>query len=168
MPLAYIALGSNLGDRLGQIRRALDLLRHEGRAQVLRSSPVYHNRAVGMGEAASDFLNAVVEVETALEPQKLLDLCLDVERQLGRTRSKDGWIPRTIDLDILFYEGISLNEEHLVLPHPRIAERDFVAVPLADLVPELEVGNRRVEEIAQCLTSGDLKLYPEASGLLHC
>lgn len=162
MPLAYIALGSNLGDRMGQLRRALDLLEQGERLHVRRTSPVYQNRAVGMGKAADDFLNAVVEVSTGMEPLKLLDACLDVERRLGRTRSREGWRPRTIDLDLLFYEGATLVEERLVLPHPRIAERDFVAMPLADLAPDLQIEGRRAREIVQDLSKNELTRFSES------
>lgn len=159
MPLAYVALGSNLGDRIGQMRRALDLLERGGRLRVRRTSPVYQNRAVGMGEGADDFLNAVVEVSTELEPLALLDACLEAEQQLGRTRSREGWRPRTIDLDLLFYQGAAIREERLTLPHPRIAERDFVAVPLADLAPDLKISGRSASEIVQDLPKNELTLY---------
>lgn len=161
MPLAYIALGSNLGDRMGQMRRALDLLQEHDDIDVLRASPVYQNRAVGMGEEAEDFLNAVAEINCQLEPLELLDLCLEVEEQLGRTRSGEGWRPRTIDLDILYFEDVVVDDELLSLPHPRITERDFVAVPLADLAPELILNYRSVSEIVASLAQNELKLYPE-------
>ena len=159
--IAYIALGSNLGDRLGQMRRALELLEADYDFTVLRASRVYQNRAVGMGEAAGDFLNAVAELRSGLEPLELLDACLEVEQQLGRTRSEEGWLPRTIDLDLLVFEGVSLEHERLTLPHPRIAERDFVAVPFAELAPELELGGRSVREMVEALPENDLELYPE-------
>lgn len=159
MPLAYIALGSNLGDRMGQMRRALELLENDAAIRVLRASPVYQNRAVGMGEGADDFLNAVVEVSSTLQPLDLLDACLDVEQQLGRNRSAAGWAPRTIDLDLLVYTGVTLQGAHLTLPHPRIAERDFVAIPLADLAPQLDIAGRSAGEVAQCLTHNELTLY---------
>ncbi|PXA04689.1 2-amino-4-hydroxy-6-hydroxymethyldihydropteridine diphosphokinase [Coraliomargarita sinensis] len=162
MPLAYIALGSNLGDRMWQMRRALELLELGDRVHVLRASPVYQNRAVGMGEDADDFLNAVVEVSSTLEPLTLLDTCLEVEEQLGRTRSEEGWAPRTIDLDILFYEGVSFENERLTLPHPRIAERDFVAVPLADLAPHLEINGSMASRIIEGLPQNEMKPYPES------
>lgn len=161
MPLVYIALGSNLGDRIGQMRQALERLQDGKRLHVLRASPVYQNRAVGMGEAADDFLNAVVEVSSTLEPLELLDACLHVEQQLGRSRSGEGWAPRTIDLDLLVYVGVTLQEERLTLPHPRIAERDFVVVPLADLAPELDIYGRSARELAQSLAQNELALYPE-------
>lgn len=161
MPLAYIALGSNLGDRIRQMREALKRLRETGHVRVLQASPVYQNRAVGMGEAADDFLNAVVEVSTTLAPLALLEACLDVEQQLGRNRTREGWAPRTIDLDLLVYQGTSLQEERLTLPHPRIAERDFVAVPLADLAPELDINSRSAREVVQGLPKNELTLYSE-------
>jgi len=159
VPLAYIALGSNLGDQLGQMREALERLQQDGEVRVLHASSVYQNRAVGMGDEADDFLNAVAEVSTVLEPLELLELCLSVEQQLGRTRSTEGWASRTIDLDVLFYEGAEIESQRLTLPHPRIKERDFVAVPLAELAPELEIDGRRLSEIAEKLRSDELSIY---------
>jgi len=161
VPLAYIALGSNLGDRMVQMRQALQRLEATGRVQLLRASPVYQNRAVGMGAAAEDFLNAVVEVRTALEPLALLDACLKVEQQLGRDRSGSGWAPRTIDLDLLAYAGVRLESVRLTLPHPRIAERDFVLVPLADLAPELKIDGLSLAELVVKLSKQELTVYPE-------
>ena len=161
MPLAYIGLGSNLGDRIGQMRRAVDLLQQLGGMRVVRASPIYQNRAVGMGETAADFLNAVVEVSSDLEPMALLEACLAVEERLGRHREVGGWVPRTIDLDLLAYGSTSLQQSRLTLPHPRIAERDFVAVPLADLAPELQIGDRTAAEIAQGLRHDELSPYHE-------
>lgn len=155
MPLVYLALGSNLGDRLGNLRAALERLEVDGAVSLLRASPVYENRAVGMGEAA-DFLNAVVELETSLAPEALLDRCLEVEHQLGRER-KGGWAPRTIDLDLVAYEGVVCETERLTLPHPRIAERDFVAVPLRDLAPDLQIGATTVATLAARLPAHELR-----------
>jgi len=161
VPLVYIALGSNLGDRMGQMRRALKLLQDQGAARLLRASPIYQNRAVGMKEDAEDFLNAVAEVKTVLQPMELLDACLAVEEQLGRTRSEGGWSPRTIDLDLLIYEGVRLEEGRLVLPHPRIAERDFVAVPLADLVPTLKIDGLSMGQIVARISKNALTACSE-------
>lgn len=160
MNVAYIALGSNLGDRLGHLRAAVERLEASGRVGCLRASPVYQNRAVGMGDA-DDFLNAVIEVESCLEPLALLELCLAVENELGRVRS-GVWAPRTIDLDLLWYAGLDMDTERLQLPHPRIRERDFVAQPLADLVPELRVFGVTVAEILAALPSIDLELMSES------
>ena len=138
MPLttAYLALGSNVGERLEQMRFALKLLGAEGVA-IVAASPVYQNRAIGMGDA-DPFLNAVVEVQTELGPEALLDVCLAVENKLGRVRT-GGWSPRTIDIDVLIFGQTDIDTERLQLPHPRIAERDFVLRPLADIAPELQL-----------------------------
>ena len=138
------------------MRQALELLQKTGCVSVLRASPVYKNRAVGMAEGADDFLNAVVEVSTDLKPLELLDVCLDVEQQLGRVRSVEGWAPRTIDLDLLYYEGAKMDDARLTLPHPRISERDFVAVPLADLAPNLEIEGRSIQKIVEGLVQNEL------------
>ncbi|MFP4157149.1 MAG: 2-amino-4-hydroxy-6-hydroxymethyldihydropteridine diphosphokinase [Opitutales bacterium] len=158
MPLVYLALGSNLGDRLANMRAALAHLGRCHAIRLLRASPVYENRAIGMGQA-DDFLNAVAELETSLEPEKLLDLCLEVERQLGRER-RGGWAPRTIDLDLIDYEGVACQTQRLNLPHPRLAERDFVAVPLCDLAPELLVAGVSVIDIVRQLDARGLRLTP--------
>lgn len=138
MPLttAYLALGSNVGERLEQMRSALKLLGAEG-VVIVTASPVYQNRAIGMGDA-DPFLNAVVEVQTELGPEALLDACLAVENKLGRVRT-GGWSPRTIDIDVLIFGQTDIDTERLQLPHPRIAERDFVLRPLADIAPELQL-----------------------------
>ena len=136
MPLttAYLALGSNVGERLEQMRSALKLLGAEG-VVIVTASPVYQNRAIGMGDA-DPFLNAVVEVQMELGPEALLDVCLAVENKLGRVRT-GGWSPRTIDIDVLIFGQTDIDTERLQLPHPRIAERDFVLRPLADIAPDL-------------------------------
>ena len=138
MPLttAYLALGSNVGERLEQMRSALKLLGAEG-VVIVTASPVYQNRAIGMGDA-DPFLNAVVEVQTELGPEALLDVCLAVENKLGRVRT-GGWSPRTIDIDVLIFGQTDIDTERLQLPHPRIAERDFVLRPLVDIAPELQL-----------------------------
>ena len=104
---------------------------------IVTASPVYQNRAIGMGDA-DPFLNAVVEVQTELGPEALLDVCLAVENKLGRVRT-GGWSPRTIDIDVLIFGQTDIDTERLQLPHPRIAERDFVLRPLADIAPELQL-----------------------------
>ncbi|MGC6424525.1 MAG: 2-amino-4-hydroxy-6-hydroxymethyldihydropteridine diphosphokinase [Lentimonas sp.] len=159
MPLAYLALGSNLGDRLGQMRSALNLLEQDYPLRVVGCSVVYQNRAIGMGEA-DDFLNAVVSIKTELDPELLLDACLTVENQLGRLRTGE-WAPRTIDLDVLAYGDIKLETERLQLPHPRIAERDFVAKPLMDIAPNVVVCGKTVAELVAALPAIDLELWHE-------
>ena len=159
MPLvrAYIALGSNLGDRLGQMQSALKALAADDRLKVLQISPVYENCAVGMGEA-NDFLNAMVGVETSMARLALLDYCLEVESQLGRV-SKGEWAPRSIDLDIIAYGDEIIEHERLKVPHPRIAERDFVVHPLCAIAPNLEILGQSIAHLAASLPMDRLKLY---------
>ena len=157
----YIALGSNVGQRLEQMRLALELLKSEG-LFILKTSPIYKNRAVGMGNA-DFFFNAVIKGQTTLEPEDLLKVCLSVETQLGRVR-KFAWSPRTIDLDILLYGELFLETNHLILPHPRIAERDFVLKPLLDVAPDLMLRGQSIRSLFNQLPNVELsrvshKLY---------
>ena len=156
MPLttSYLALGSNVGERLEQMRSALKLLGAAG-VTIVTESPVYQNRAIGMGEA-DPFLNAVVEVQTELGPEGLLDVCLAVENKLGRVRT-GGWSPRTIDIDVLIFGKRSIDTERLQLPHPRIAERDFVLQPLADIAPELELFGQPIKALLERLPLVELE-----------
>ena len=160
MPLAtaYLALGSNLGQRLEQMRSALRLL-EAGGVRVRAVSHVYQNRAIGMVDA-DPFLNAVVQMETTLEPELLLDLCLKVETQLGRVRTA-GWSPRTIDIDVLIYGEAHVETERLQVPHPRIAERDFVLQPLVDIQPDLKLFGRTVRELLEALPVVELEQVSE-------
>ena len=160
MPLAtaYLALGSNLGQRLDQMRSALRLL-EAGGVRVRAVSHVYQNRAIGMVDA-DPFLNAVVQMETTLEPELLLDLCLKVETQLGRVRTA-GWSPRTIDIDVLVYGEAHVETERLQVPHPRIAERDFVLQPLVDIQPDLKLFGRTVRELLEAMPVVELEQVSE-------
>jgi len=129
---AYLALGSNLGDRLSLLRAAVEALA-EPRLRVVAKSGVFETDAVAP-EPQSPYLNAVVRVETTLAPRALLDRCLAVEQALGRVRPGDRHAaPRTIDLDLLLHGGAIIDEPGLTVPHPRLAERPFVRVPLAEV-----------------------------------
>lgn len=129
----YLSLGSNLGDRRGYLRRAIDALPPPVR--VLRLSPLYETAPWGYLEQ-DDFLNIVVEAETVLQPLELLEHLKSIEALLGRT-TNFRFGPREIDLDILFYDDLILAGDRLTIPHPRLHERAFALVPLADLAPEL-------------------------------
>ncbi|MCP4140971.1 MAG: 2-amino-4-hydroxy-6-hydroxymethyldihydropteridine diphosphokinase [Chloroflexi bacterium] len=134
MSIIYIALGTNLGDRAENLRSAIDSLSPELR--VTQESTVYETPPWGYEDQPA-FLNMVIEAETSLEPRALLDFLKKRESDLGRVKNfRNG--PRQIDLDILFYDDLVLNEEMLIIPHPRLHERAFVLVPLADLIPEFE------------------------------
>jgi 2-amino-4-hydroxy-6-hydroxymethyldihydropteridine diphosphokinase len=130
----YIALGSNQGDRLSNLQAAIQALPPSVR--VLAQSPVYETTPWGYIDQP-DFLNQVVVAETGLSPQQLLDYIKSIEAGLGRV-ANFRYGPRPIDLDILLYDDLVLETPELTIPHPRLAERAFVLVPLADLAPDLQ------------------------------
>lgn len=129
----YIALGSNLGDREGNLRRALELLREQG-IRPVRVAPFVETKPYGVTDQP-DFLNTVAAVETDLEPLDLLHALLVMERQMGRVRLRH-WGERNIDLDLLLYDDRCLDTAELVLPHRDMQNRDFVLQPLAALAPD--------------------------------
>lgn len=131
----YIGLGSNLGDREAQVRLALDDLARMPSSHLVRASSLYDSEPVGDVEQPN-FLNAVAEVETELTARQLLWNLQLIERRLGRTRTRR-WGPRTIDLDLLLYGRLILDEPELQVPHPELTRRAFVLVPLVELDPLL-------------------------------
>ena len=148
MTLAYVGLGSNLGDRETLIRRAAELL------GARRLSTIVETEPWGLVDQPA-FLNAVAEVETPCTARELLDELLDVERHLGRERIGPRWGPRTIDLDLLTFGDLQLDEPGLVVPHPYLHERRFVLEPLAELAPALEIpGRGTVSALLAGLQSG--------------
>jgi 2-amino-4-hydroxy-6-hydroxymethyldihydropteridine diphosphokinase len=132
---AFLGLGSNVGDRMANLRRAVGLLDGNHGIAVVRTSSVYETDPVGPPQP--DYLNAVVEVRTTLTARGVLDAGLAVERELGRVRDVR-WGPRTIDVDLLRYGDAHIDEPGLVVPHPRIHERAFVLIPLRELDPSTE------------------------------
>lgn len=148
MSEALVGLGSNLGDRLAVLRSAVAALRAEPGIAVLACSGVYLSPPLG-GRAQGDFLNAVVLMETDLAPRALLDRLLALEAAHGRER-RVRWGARTLDLDILWMAGVTVDEPGLTVPHPGLAERAFVLRPLAELRPELRLADgRTVAEAAE-------------------
>ena len=142
---AYLALGSNLGDRLETLRRAAALLDAVDGIDVVRSSRVYETEPVGPPQPA--YLNAVLEISTTLEPRAVLEAALGVEAELGRVRD-ERWGPRTLDVDVLLYDEREIDEPDLVVPHPRMHERGFVLVPLGELVTDpMLPGGRRLSTL---------------------
>lgn len=141
MPLVYVGLGSNLGDREGTIRQALERLEADGRIEVLAVSSLRETDPVGYLDQPR-FLNGAAALRTELPARALLERLQDVERELGRDRSGPRFGPRTIDLDLLLYGGETVDEPGLEIPHPRLAERRFVLEPLAELNGSLEVPGR--------------------------
>lgn len=135
MSCAYLALGSNLGDRLGHLQAAVDALVGADGVEVVGISRVYETAPVG-GPAQDAFLNAVVAARTTLDPYALLALAQALERDAERVRV-ERWGPRTLDVDVLLYDELQLDDPELTIPHPRMRERGFVLAPLRDVAPAL-------------------------------
>jgi 2-amino-4-hydroxy-6-hydroxymethyldihydropteridine diphosphokinase len=135
---AFLGLGSNLGDRWAHLRRAVDQLRAGNRAPVTAVSRVYETSPVGGPPGQGPYLNVVVElaVPPAADPYRLLEECRRLEAAAGRVRTAR-WGPRTLDADVLWVDGVALNDPELTVPHPRWRERRFVLAPLAELAPDL-------------------------------
>jgi len=136
MATAYLALGSNLGDRRANLEAALAALRANTAVRVLAVSGFIETEPVGGPPGQGAYLNGAAAVETDLEPHALLTECKRIEKSLGR-REGPRWGPRIVDLDILFYGAIVLDAPDLTLPHPRLRERRFVLEPLAEIAPDL-------------------------------
>ncbi|MTW86541.1 2-amino-4-hydroxy-6-hydroxymethyldihydropteridine diphosphokinase [Virgibacillus dakarensis] len=131
----YIALGSNIEPRKQYLLEAISLLDAHEAIMITQKSAIYQTAPVGYTEQA-DFLNMVVELNTSLSPMELLDVCQSIERKLGRKR-EIRFGPRTIDLDILLYHDENKKTDRLIIPHPRMHERAFVLIPLAEIAPDL-------------------------------
>ena len=131
---AYIALGSNLGDKEENLRRALELLEEHG-VEVVKVSSFICTEPYGVTDQPQ-FLNAVCQVRTSLEPLALLHTLLGIEQEMGRVRLRH-WGERNIDLDLLLYEDVVMDTPELKLPHPDMQNRDFVLLPLFEIAPEL-------------------------------
>lgn len=132
MAVAYLLLGSNIGDKEENIKEALLLLREKG-IQIKKVSSLYLSAPWGY-EQQEDFLNLAVEVETNLPPRDLLAELKEIERRMGR-KETFRWGPRKIDIDILLYEDLEVKEVDLVIPHPRLRERLFALLPLQEIAP---------------------------------
>ena len=145
---AYIALGANLGDRSGNIARALALLDATSGIAVTKTSSLLENPAIGGPPDSPAFLNAVAEVDTSLSPRQLLARLLEIEQQLGRQR-RAKWDPRLIDLDLILYGDQIVDEPDLKIPHPLMHRRRFVLEPLAEIAPHVvhPILKRRIDEM---------------------
>jgi 2-amino-4-hydroxy-6-hydroxymethyldihydropteridine diphosphokinase len=163
--LAYIGLGSNLGDRLFYLREAVRLLAQDPDIRGVNPSRVYETAPVG-GPPQGKFLNAVCALETTLSPLLLLHRLQTIERLLGRVR-REYWGPRTGDLDLLLYGRVRMKTPRLILPHPRLLTRSFVLVPLAEIAPDLIVPGteKRVTELCRALGATE-EPYKDNDGVL--
>lgn len=133
---AFIALGSNLGDRRGNIGKAIEELRNSRMVEVVKVSKLYETDPAG-GPVQDKFLDGAVEIRTQLTPHELLVLLKITEKKVGRTPSKVRWGPREIDLDILLYGDVVMNEPDLTIPHPQLHLRRFMIEPLAEIAPDV-------------------------------
>jgi 2-amino-4-hydroxy-6-hydroxymethyldihydropteridine diphosphokinase len=148
--IAYLSLGSNLGDRRRNLERAVQRLGGLSGIRIGKVSPTYRTAPMGVREQPG-FLNLAVEAHTNIQPRQLLHLLKNIERELGRT-STERWGPRVIDIDILLYGCRRINEHDLIIPHPRMHERAFMMVPLADIAPNLTLPDgRRAADVASAL-----------------
>ncbi len=156
MSRAVIALGSNLENPVQQVEAALAAIAALPGVSLLRRSACYQTAPVGYADQP-DFINAVCEVETSLAPEALLTALLEVEQAFGRVRTFRN-APRVLDLDLLLVEGVVLETAFLTLPHPRMHERAFVMLPLADMAPALQVGEHgAAADIAAGLDAAGVK-----------
>ena len=135
MAVAFIGLGSNVGDRAENLKRALEKIRKLPKTGLIKSSTFHETDPVG-GPPQGKFLNAAAELQTDLEPLELLKQVRKIEQEMGRPKKHERWGPRTIDLDLLIYDDLILQTPELTLPHPRMQERPFVLNPLAEIAPD--------------------------------
>lgn len=152
MTHVYIALGSNIEPRQSYLSEAINLLDANKAITVERQSSIYQTKPVGYTEQA-DFLNMVVHVTASLSAFELLDICQSIEQELGRRRGVR-FGPRTIDLDLLWYDDEEIDTARLTVPHPRMHERAFVLIPLSEIAPELFITgySQSVEAMVQTLS----------------
>lgn len=160
--VAYLSLGSNVGDRMAHLRQAVHLLSSTPGIEVRRTAGVYETEPVGVRDQPW-FLNTVVEIFTLLSPPALLAAAKEIERRVGRTPSYR-WGPREIDVDILLYGSEAWSSHDLVIPHPHMRERLFVLLPLRDLNPDWrDAAGTAIEDLMERLRgTTEVRPYPES------
>ncbi|MBY0405347.1 MAG: 2-amino-4-hydroxy-6-hydroxymethyldihydropteridine diphosphokinase [Cyanobacteria bacterium] len=169
MTIVYLGLGSNIGDRVGYVQQALGLLKFSPEIRVISTSSFYETEPVGFAEQEW-FVNAAAAIDTTLSPEALLKVCQRIESQLGRVRdpnNKNG--PRTIDIDILFFDTIILDDPGLTIPHPKLHERAYALVPLLEINPRVHhpVLGKTVEQLHQSLETPEEVMLFGTRGLLQ-
>ena len=143
---AYLSLGSNQGDRFWFLREAETRLAATPSIRIVARSSIYESEPAGVVDQPW-FLNQVLLIETTLDPHALLDVLLNVEASLGRTRTVR-WGPRTVDIDLLLYDGQTIATDRLTVPHPELSRRRFILEPLAEIDPDLRLPDgRRVRDL---------------------
>lgn len=157
MAKVFLSVGSNLGNRFEFLQSAVDQLEKNSQVSNLKVSSVYETKPFG-GPEQDDFLNAVIEIETQLSPNELLEFTQTIEKSANRIREVH-WGPRTLDVDILDYEGTTLDSQDLILPHPRISQRAFVLIPWSELSPNTNVsGVGVISDLVKAISTQDVKL----------
>ncbi len=159
MKKAYLGIGGNIGDTKGNIESSIELLKESSDIIVTQVSSFYETEPVGYVDQ-DWFLNVVVEVETSLSPIELLKYCQGVENELKRVRTIR-WGPRTIDVDILFFEDFESDSEILTVPHPRMTKRAFAMVPLYEINQELEINGESINSIVENLKGEQIRKLNE-------
>lgn len=155
---AYIGLGSNLGDRYANLAAAREAIEREA-GKITALSAIYDTDPWGPVKQ-NNYLNQVVRVAAVGRPRDLLEVLLRIERALGRDRANEvRYGPRVVDLDILIYEGAAVDEPDLVIPHPRLTERAFALVPLAEIAPQLAISGRPIRELLGRIDSSGVRRY---------
>jgi 2-amino-4-hydroxy-6-hydroxymethyldihydropteridine diphosphokinase len=155
---AVVALGSNLGDRFDYLQKAVNEINSLTDIEISEISSVYETLPVG-GPEQGNYLNAVVTLNTKFEAKEVLLKLLLIELNLGRQR-EIAWGPRTIDLDLIWFEDQTINLENLVLPHPRAHERCFVIKPWLEIEPKARIGNTEIREFLKNLDCSGVNLFP--------
>jgi 2-amino-4-hydroxy-6-hydroxymethyldihydropteridine diphosphokinase len=163
MARALIALGGNVGDVRATFRKAIAHICGMTQAALLARSSDYTTPPWGDVEQAP-FVNACIEIDTALDPHALLFALQKIETKFGRDRQKERrWGPRTLDLDLIAYDDVSMRKPELTLPHPRLFERAFVLVPLAEISPDRVIGGRSIASALAGLSSDGIERLPDVS-----
>lgn len=155
---AVVALGSNLGDRFDYLQKAVNEINSLIDIEISEISSVYETLPVG-GPQQGNYLNAVISLNTKFEADELLLKLLHIELNLGRQR-EIAWGPRTIDLDLIWYEDQTIKLENLVLPHPRAHVRCFVIKPWLEIDPKAKIGNTEIQEFLKDLDCSGVNLFP--------
>jgi len=153
--IAYLGLGSNIGDRKQFLHRALQLLVKESNIWITKVSSLYETEPWGYKEQEL-FMNLVVEIETQLTAIELLQVCQKIEQSLERVREIK-WGPRTMDVDILLYGDETIASPQLKIPHPYLIERDFVVIPLAEIAPQLIINSKTMAQWSQSYDQSALR-----------
>ncbi len=162
MNKSYLGLGTNMGDRMNYLAQACELINNHENICIVKKSKIYETKAWGYTDQA-DFLNLCLEIDTDLDEYELLSVCQEVEQKLNRKRIIR-WGPRTIDVDILFFNDKVSNDEKLLLPHPRIQDRAFVLIPLMELNSKLLINNKTIDIYLNSLTIDQREEVKEFTG----